>query len=138
MFALMDAYSYYYYQIPDFCNSMCVYVKLSDLKPLMEQWNNVTENMNVRQDDSSMMEEMLGDEKWTLMKLQMKVQRLQKYCFTTSEEVQTMCAEPDMNVLHTMLNEIWIILSTSSHCPVRGSNSRISSYKEEPSLPPKY
>ena len=29
----------------------------------------------------------------------------------------------------------WIILSTSSHCPVRGSNSRISS---EPSVPPKY
>ena len=107
MFALLDAYSYnYYYQIPDFCNSMCVYVKLSDLKPLVEQLNNVTENMNVRQDDSSMMEEMLGDDKWTMMKLQMKIQRLQKYCFMDAEEVQAMCAEPDMYVLQTMLNGV--------------------------------
>ena len=49
---------------------------------------------------------MLGPEKWTMMQLQMKVQRLQKYCFSTSEEVQSMCAEPDLNVLHTMLNGV--------------------------------
>ena len=102
MFALMDAYPYY--QLPDFCNSMCVYVKLSELKPLVEQWNNVTDNMNVRQDDAGMMEEMLGPDKWTMMQVQLKAQGLQKYCFMASDEVQAMCAEPDLNVLHMMLN----------------------------------
>merc|ERR1712062_19491 len=102
MFALMDAYPYY--QIPQFCNSMCVYVKLSELKPLVEQWNNVTDNMNVRQDDSGMMEEMLGEDKWTMMQVQMKAQGLQKYCFMGSEDTQAMCAEPDMYNLQMMLN----------------------------------
>ena len=102
MFALMDSYPYY--QMPEFCNSMCVYVKLSELKPLVEQWNNATENMNVRQDDSDMMEEMLGEDKWTMMQVQMKAQGLQKYCFMNSEDTQAMCAEPDMYNLQMMLN----------------------------------
>ena len=81
MFALIDAYPYY--QLPEFCNSMCVYVKLSELKPLVEQWNNGMDTINMRQ---------------------MTAQGLQKYCFMDSEEVQTICAEPDMNVLEEMLN----------------------------------
>merc|ERR1711874_652700 len=104
MFALIDSYPYY--QVPEFCNSMCVYVKLSELKPLVEQWNNATENMMVRQDDSDMMEEMLGEDKWTMMQVQMKAQGLQKYCFMDSEEGQAMCAEPDMYNLQMMLNEM--------------------------------
>merc|ERR1712183_289979 len=102
MFALMDAYPYY--QMPEFCNSMCVYVKMSELKPLVEQYNNATENMNMRLDDSGMMEEMLGPDKWTMMQVQIKAQGLQKYCFMDSEDAQAMCAEPDMYNLQMMLS----------------------------------
>ena len=109
MFALMNEYSYS--EMPEFCNSRCVYVKMSELKPLVEQWNNVTADMNMtrkagkeEKDDSSMMEEMLGYEKWTMMKLTMMVQRLQKYCFMDSDEGQAMCAEPDVDVLHMMMS----------------------------------
>merc|ERR1719510_2280131 len=62
MFALFDGYPYY--EMPDFCNSYCVYVKMSELKPLLEQMN------NMRQDDSSMMEEMLENDQWTMMQWQ--------------------------------------------------------------------
>merc|ERR1712226_219450 len=85
MFALIDAYPYY--QLPEFCNSMCVYVKLGELKPLLEQSYNKTENINIsfhinmRKEDSSMMEEMLGYDMWTMMQVKIKVQGLQKYCF---------------------------------------------------------
>ena len=109
MFALMNAFSYA--QMPEFCNSMCVYVKMSELKPLVQQWNNVTTDMNMTRkggEDDSMMEEMMGHEKWTMMKLKMQVQRLQKYCFMDSEEGQAMCAEPDVDVLHMMMDGMFL------------------------------
>ena len=84
---------------------------MRELKPLVEKWNNVTAEMNMTrqagkedQDDASMMEEMLGYEKWTMMKLTMMVQKLQKYCFMDSDEGQAMCAEPDVDVLHMMMS----------------------------------
>ena len=97
MYALFDGYPYY--EMPDFCNSWCVYVKMSELKPLLEQMN------NMRQDDSSMMEEMLEEDQWTMMQWQMKIQKLQKYCFKDSEDVQSMCAEPDM--WSELFQELW-------------------------------
>ena len=88
------------YEMPDFCNSWCPYVKMSELKPLLEQKKKM-----MRQDDSSMMEEMLEDDQWAMMQLQMKIQRLQKYCFRDSEDVQAMCAEPDQ--WSELFQELW-------------------------------
>merc|ERR1711879_591028 len=104
MFALMDAYPYY--EMPNFCNSLCVYVKMSELKPIMDQMSNMTMNsdydyndymyMSKMKDDSDMMEAMMGKEQWMMMKLRMEVQKLQKYCFKDSEDPQAMCADPNM------------------------------------------
>merc|ERR1711879_61529 len=104
MFALMDAYPYY--EMPNFCNSLCVYVKMSELKPIMDQMSNMTMNsdydyndymyMSKMKDDSDMMEAMMGKEQWMMMKLRMEVQKLQKYCFKDSEDSQAMCADPNM------------------------------------------
>merc|ERR1712001_570358 len=99
MFALMEAYPYY--EMPNFCNSWCVYVKMSELKPIMDQMNNITMEYDYdyttkMKDDSDMMENMLGKEQWMMMKLRMEVQKLQKYCFKDSEDAQAMCADPNM------------------------------------------
>ena len=104
MFALMDAYPNY--EMPNFCNSECVYVKMSELKPIMDQMNNMTMDsdydyndymyMSKMKDDSDMMEAMMGKEQWMMMKLRMEVQKLQKYCFKDSEDSQAMCADPNM------------------------------------------
>merc|ERR1711874_341419 len=108
MYALMDPYPMY--EMPYFCNSYCVYVKLSELKPIMdamaEMVGNMMENMGgmrMGHDDSSIIEEMVGPEGWAAMQIQMQVQSLQKYCFKDSEDGQAMCAEPSMDVLGWMM-----------------------------------
>merc|ERR1712156_723680 len=110
MYALMDRYPMY--EMPYFCNSYCVYVKLSELKPIMdamaEMVGNMMENMGsmgmrMGHDDSSIIEEMVGPEGWAAMQIQMQVQSLQKYCFKDSEDGQAMCAEPSMDVLGWMM-----------------------------------
>merc|ERR1711953_500364 len=110
MYALMDPYPMY--EMPYFCNSYCVYVKLSELKPIMdamaEMVGNMMENMGgmsmrMGHDDSSIIEEMVGPEGWAAMQIQMQVQSLQKYCFKDSEDGQAMCVEPSMDVLGWMM-----------------------------------
>merc|ERR1711874_115627 len=96
MYALMDPYPMY--EMPYFCNSYCVYVKLSELKPIMdamaEMVGNMMENMGGMR---------VGPEGWAAMQIQMQVQSLQKYCFKDSEDGQAMCAEPSMDVLGWMM-----------------------------------
>merc|ERR1719219_3296512 len=94
------------YEMPYFCNSWCVYVKMSELKPIMDQMSNMTMSsdydyndymwMSKMKDDSDMMEAMMGKEQGMMMKLRMEVQKLQKYCFKDSEDSQAMCADPNM------------------------------------------
>jgi len=68
---------------------------------------NKTENFEEEKDGyGSMMKDLLGKKGWRMMRLKMKINGLQKYCFMESqaEDVQSMCAAPDMdlNILEMM------------------------------------
>merc|ERR1711997_868390 len=52
--------------------------------------------MSKMEDDAELMEEIVGEKQWKMMKLRMEVQKLQKYCFKDSEDSQAMCADPNM------------------------------------------
>merc|ERR1712168_1767623 len=49
--------------------------------------------------DKEMMYMLFGEEKMMKMMMKMKINRLQKYCFTpTDKDTQSMCAAPDMDM----------------------------------------
>ena len=91
MFALIDALPAS--KMPDFCNSNCVYVNMMDLKKVMEEGKKITNNY-----DEIMKKQQWSKKKWAMIKLKLKIMGLQKYCFMESDEVQSMCAAPNMNV----------------------------------------
>ena len=98
------------------CSSNCAYVKMKELKMVVEEMMNMT-GMDLDKstpapsimEDSEKNEDMmvasmlLGKEKMMEMKIKMKIKmkinRLQKYCFTpTDKDMQAMCAAPDMDM----------------------------------------
>merc|ERR1711988_1380430 len=97
------------------CSSNCAYVKMKELRMVMEE---MKEMMNMtdmdmdkstpapsrmeeseKSEDMTMMYMLLGKEKMMEMKVKMMINRLQKYCFTpTEKDMQSMCAAPDMDM----------------------------------------
>ena len=126
MFALIERVPWS--QIKENCSSNCAYVKMKDLKKIMEEMKNMTDNMsNMTTDgdmeattsptqdsrlkgmeDYDMMDMLFGKEYVMKMKMKMMMERLPKFCFMPSEnEVQSMCAAPDMDmdVIGTMFGK---------------------------------
>ena len=96
------------------CSSNCAYVKMKELRMVMEE---MKEMMNMtdmdmdkstpapsrmeseKSEDMMMMYMLLGKEKTMEMKIKMRINKLQKYCFTpTDKDMQSMCAAPDMDM----------------------------------------
>ena len=87
------------------CSSNCAYVKMKELKIVMEEMNMTNMDMDkdpttaaptrIREseEDMQMMQMLFGKEPTMKMKLKMKINRLQKYCFApTDKDMQSMCA----------------------------------------------
>merc|ERR1712066_770165 len=107
-------------QIKENCTSNCAYVKMGQLKKIMEEMKNkYNETMEEEKystasplqrmedkDDQELMQDLMGDKKWMMVKLKLKINRLQKYCFTPSDDVESMCAAPsmDMNALEMIFD----------------------------------
>merc|ERR1711936_1275901 len=117
MFALVEQVPWSQVEMEN-CTSNCAYVKMKDLKMVMEEMMNMT-NMDMDMDmdmnkttaaptrmeesaenkDKEMMYMLFGKEKMMKMMMKMKINRLQKYCFTpTDKDTQSMCAAPDMDM----------------------------------------
>merc|ERR1711910_50520 len=117
MFALVEQVPWSQVEVEN-CTSNCAYVKMKDLKMVMEEMMNMT-NMDMDMDmdmnkttaaptrmeesaenkDKEMMYMLFGKEKMMKMMMKMKINRLQKYCFTpTDKDTQSMCAAPDMDM----------------------------------------
>ena len=92
------------------CSSNCAYVKMKELKIVMEEMMNMT-NMEMdktttaptrigeSEEDMEMMSMLFGKEQAMKIKMKMKINRLQKYCFKpTDRDMQSMCAAPDMDM----------------------------------------
>ena len=92
------------------CSSNCAYVKMKELKKVVEEMMNMTDmdkstpapsrmEESEKNEDMMMASMLLGKEKMMEMKMKMKINRLQKYCFTpTDKDMQAMCAAPDMDM----------------------------------------
>jgi len=79
------------------CSSNCAYVKMKELNNLMEEMMNTT-NMD-SEEDLENMQMLLGKEQMEEIKMKMKINRLQRYCFApTDKDMQSMCAAPDMDM----------------------------------------
>merc|ERR1712168_894772 len=113
MFALVEQVPWSQVEMEN-CTSNCAYVKMKDLKMVMEEMMNMT-NMDMDMDkstaaptrieesaenkDKEMMYMLFGEEKMMKMMMKMKINKLQKYCFTpTDKDTQSMCAAPDMDM----------------------------------------
>jgi len=73
------------------CSSNCAYVKMKELNNLMEEMMNMT-NMD-SEENLENMQMLLGKEQMEEIKMNMKINRLQKYCFApTDKDMQSMCA----------------------------------------------
>merc|ERR1712142_1405795 len=106
------------------CTSNCAYVKMNDLKMVMEEMNMTDMNMDKStaaptkveesEGDMVMMNMLFGPEKMMKMKMKMKINRLQKYCFApTDNNIQSMCASMDMNAMEIL----GLLGSPQSSCP---------------------
>ena len=99
------------------CSSNCAYVKMKELKIVMKEMNMTNMDMDKDQttaaptrireseEDMQMMQMLFGKEPTMKMKLKMKINRLQKYCFApTNRDTESMCAAPnmDMNVINIL------------------------------------
>merc|ERR1711988_733731 len=84
--------------------------KMKELKIVMEEMMNMT-NMEIdktttaptrigeSEEDMEMMSMLFGKAQAMKIKMKMKINRLQKYCFTpTDRDMQSMCAAPDMDM----------------------------------------
>merc|ERR1712026_57064 len=80
------------------CSSNCAYVKMKELKMVMEEMMNMTDmDMDKSTPAPSRMEE--SEKSEDMMMMNMMINRLQKYCFTpTEKDMQSMCAAPDMDM----------------------------------------
>merc|ERR1711936_310075 len=110
------------------CTSNCAYVKMNDLKMVMQEMNMTDMNMDKStatptsveesKGDMEMMYMLFGTEKMMKMKMKMKINRLQKYCFApTDNNIQSMCASMDMNAM-----EILGLLGNGMSCPTYSIN----------------
>merc|ERR1712168_1404907 len=145
MFALVEQVPWSQVEMEN-CTSNCAYVKMKDLKMVMEEMMNMT-NMDMDMDmdmnkttaaptrmeesaenkDKEMMYMLFGEKKMMKMMMKMKINRLQKYCFTpTDKDMQSMCAAPDMD-----MNVIGMIYDMAN----KGEEDYYDDYEEKPGKP---
>merc|ERR1711988_166394 len=92
------------------CSSNCAYVKMKELKIVMEEMMNMPNmdmdktttaptRIGVSEEDMEMISMLFGKEQVMKIKMKMKINRLQRYCFKpTDRDMQSMCAAPDMDM----------------------------------------